>query len=166
VIGKERSPKDDQLAVHADPVWSDKQDTVVYAPLEESVDVRWEELPARQVSGTIFEICCIPFFVYDISLGDHVEIISDSTEIDRVVGRVVNTRGHYTFRLWFGESPEPTDPGKVIEEVARCGGDIEWSSKNLLAIDVPAGSSQRFADYLFEQAERGEFVYETGRTSE
>jgi hypothetical protein len=34
---------------------------------------RDEQLWARQVGDRRFEICCIPFFVYDMALGDVVE---------------------------------------------------------------------------------------------
>jgi hypothetical protein len=39
--------------------------------------VTTEQLWARQVGDRHFELCCIPYFVYDLALGDVVEIDAD-----------------------------------------------------------------------------------------
>jgi hypothetical protein len=55
-------------AVHGNPVWGDRADFVIGAPLPEHGHA--EQLPARQLSDQRFELCAIPFFLYDIALGE------------------------------------------------------------------------------------------------
>ena len=47
----------------------------------------------------MFEICCIPFFVYDLALGDLVE-----TNADYSVTLRHAPSGRFVFRVWFGDS--------------------------------------------------------------
>ncbi len=50
---------------------------------------------------TEFTICCIPFFVYDIALGDTVGTDDSST-----VRKVVKRSGRHVARVWFGDNDE------------------------------------------------------------
>jgi hypothetical protein len=142
-------------AVHPDPVWRDRADFIIGAKLPEPD--RAEQLWARRLGGRRFEICCIPFFLYDVALGDEVE-----TGDDYELVRVVKPSGRYVFRVWFGQSFHPREA--VAEHLVEMGALIEWSSANLLAIDAAdRGLAQSVADYLHEQAASG-LVYETGRS--
>ena len=53
-------------------------------------------------------MCCIPFFVFDLALGD---VVATSPREGRkyVVDKVVEPSGRYVFRVWFGESFQPRD---------------------------------------------------------
>ena len=53
-----------------------------------SAGVTTEQLWARRVDDEHHEICCIPFFVYDLALGDTVEV-----DADHLVTRVVEPSG-------------------------------------------------------------------------
>jgi hypothetical protein len=79
-------------AVHEGPVWRDRANFIVGAPLSE--EGRAEQLWARQLGGERFEICCIPFFVYDLALGDVVE-----TDAAQNIVRVVEPSGRFVFRI-------------------------------------------------------------------
>ena len=83
----------------------------------------------RQIDEFRFEICCIPFFVSDIALGDIVE-----TDRNYIVSEVVQPSGRYVFRVWFGESFHPRD--EIAEQLKELGALIEWSSLNLLGVDA------------------------------
>src|SRR5947209_2116831 len=59
-------------AVHSEPVWRDRSNFIIAAEVLGGGDTRTEQLWARQVDEHRFEVCCIPFFVYDVALGDVV----------------------------------------------------------------------------------------------
>ena len=152
----------DYVAVHNEPVWRDKANFIIRAYLEEE-DGRneWEQLWALRLDERRFSICCIPFFAFDLALGDEVE-----TDSGYVVQRVVLASGQYTFRVWFGDSS--TYPGikdEVVQQMEKLAVEIEWSSANMLALSArDAEQAQQVADYLHSREEAGYLTYETGRT--
>lgn len=131
----------------------------------------WKERPAYNVSSSCgredsgnnrFEVCCIPFFVRDLALGD-VVTTSATEGLEYVVAKVVAPSGRYVFRVWFGESFHPRD--EIASDLSALGSLIEWSSRNLLAIDaVDRDHAQRVADVLMELENVGHLIYETGRS--
>lgn len=143
-------------ALHPEPVWRDRSNFIIGAPLPE--EGRAEQLWARQVGDRRFEICCIPFFVHDVALGDVVE-----TDANFDLVRVVERSGRYVFRVWFGESFRPRE--EIAERLAALGALLEWSSLNLLAVDAADEShAQVIADFLTEQERGGHLMFETGRS--
>lgn len=153
--------------VHTNPVWRERADFIIGAKCsreEGSASSEWEQLWSRRIANNRFEICCIPFFVYNVSLGDEVET---GTEwgMPYMVQRVVRPSGRYTFRAWFKESRSPTARYEVPEEVNRLGGLTEWSSENLLAIDAPSDDhAWAMKNLLSHRQELGHLVYESGWT--
>jgi hypothetical protein len=152
----------DYEARHDDPAWRQRANFVIAANISEKPEKReWEQLWARQVGNNRFEICCIPFFVYDLALGDEVEV-----DENHVLRRVVQPSGHYTFRAWFGESRDPADRDRVVEVLRGKGCEYEWSSENLLAIDAATkGIAQEISNVLAEWQIEGRLTFETGRTA-
>ena len=152
----------DYEARHNEPVWRQRANFIIAADISANPEKReWEQLWARLVDGDRFEICCIPFFVYDLALGDQVEV-----DENHVLRRVVQPSGHYTFRVWFGESKDPAGRDRVIEVLRSKGCEYEWSSENLLAIDAATQSiAQETADVLAELQTEGRLTFETGRTT-
>jgi hypothetical protein len=143
-------------ATHEAPVWRDRADFIIGAPLPE--EGRAEQLWARRLGDLRFEICCIPFFLYDLALGDVVE-----TNAAHDVVRVVEQSGRFVFRVWFGETSQPRQA--VADELTGLGALLEWSSPNLLAVDAAdEAHAQVVADYLAGQEHAGRVMYETGRT--
>ncbi|WP_263731027.1 DUF4265 domain-containing protein [Cellulomonas sp. SG140] len=121
--------------------------------------VNSEQLWARRLDDLCFELCCIPFFAYDIALGDIVE-----TDERFTITRVSVPSGRYVFRAYFGESYYPRDI--MAQELESRGALIEWSSTNLLAIDAKDHShAAELAAYLQEHEDLGHLMYETGRSS-
>jgi hypothetical protein len=142
-------------AVHDAPAWRDRSNFVIGAPLAD--EGRSEQLWARQTGHRQFELCCIPFFLYDVALGDVVE-----TDDNYDFLRVIEPSGRFVFRVWFGEGFRPRHD--VASELTELGALVEWSSANLLAIDAEDEAHARtLAGYLEEQERAGRFVYETGR---
>lgn len=152
-----------EFVLHEEPVWRDRSNFIINAELsEEDRPRKFEQLFVRQVTDDRFEVCCIPFFLYDIALGD---VVATSPKDDRkyVVTGVAKSSGRYVFRVWFGESFHPRD--EVAEELKALGSLVEWSSRNLLAVDATDKEhAQRVADFLAEREKAGHLVYETGRS--
>lgn len=70
--------------------------------------------------------------------------------------------GRSVFRVWLGDSFLPRDD--LVREVEQRGGLLEWSSVNLVAIDVEdAAAAQELADFLQDREDQNHLVYETGK---
>jgi hypothetical protein len=147
-------PKD---VIHPEPVWRERADFIIGAPLPE--EGRVEQLWARRIEDDhLFEICCIPFFVFDLALGDLVE-----TDASYDIVGVVQHSGRFVFRVWLGDSFQPRQ--EIADELSDLGALIEWSSANLLAVDADGIShAQTVADFLAEREGEGRLNYETGRS--
>lgn len=83
-------------ATHPEPVWWMRSNFVIATAIDSAnTDVTTEELWARKIDEGHFELCCIPFFAYDIALGDVVEADSQY-----MVRRVIRRPGKLVFRVW------------------------------------------------------------------
>jgi hypothetical protein len=152
-----------EFVVHQDPVWRDRSNFIISVELpERDRPRRLEQLFARQLREDRFEVCCIPFFVFDIALGD-VVVTSPRSDRQYVVEKVTEPSGRYVFRVWLGDSFQPRD--EIAGELKAFGSLLEWSSRNLLAIDaVDQEHAQLVADFLAERERSGSLIYETGRS--
>ena len=122
-----------------------------------------EQLWARHLGDNRFELCCIPFFTYDLALGDIVET-APAAGRTYVVNRVVAPSGRFVFRVWFGETAHPRD--EVAAQLDRLGALLEWSSLNLLAVDArDQHHAQEIAAYLATAEADGKLMFETGRSA-
>ncbi len=105
-------PENDGVITHDFPVWRKKANFILALNLEES-DVpknwKWEQIWAMQVENNIFEVCCIPFFAYGVALGDLVTTHTLNGK-QYVVNKVVERKGHSTFRIWFQNMDRWTFP--------------------------------------------------------
>ena len=155
----ENSTSGPEFKVHLNPAWRDRANTLLHAPVSDDDPSVIEQLWARHLTGNRFEICCVPFFVYDLALGDEVEAI------DYVVEQVVKPSGHYTFRVWLGDSSDLNIRDRISTVVPGMGCILEWYSENLLGIDAESESqAQELADFLINEEHAGALAYETGRS--
>ena len=150
-------------AHHLEPAWRDRSNFIIAADISsQGTAASREQLWARQISEGRFEVCCIPFFLYDVALGDVVETPVDGPR-KYLISRVVKPSGRYVFRVWFGESFQPRD--EIGQAMEGLGALLEWSSQNLLAVDAPdAEHAQVIADFLADRESKGQLVYETGKS--
>jgi len=150
----------ERSVTHSRPAWGDRADFLIAAalgPIEGALEWKWEQLWARRISTNRFEVCCIPFFVYGLALGDEVE-----TNELFVIQRRVRTAGHHTYRAWF------TDPDariEVHETLTEWGYLVEWrySTGDLIAIDAESEkSAQVLVKYLEDHARAERLIWEIG----
>jgi hypothetical protein len=146
---------------HLNPVWQEKSNFIIKAKCsiegKENLHVE-EQIWSRQLSDVVFEVCCIPFFIYNLALGDKVHVDGKYLITD-----VIESSGYYTFRVWFN-SVNPSIRDEVTTFVNENEFLSEWYSRNLLAISA---SSERTASvlsgFLLEKERIGGLVYETGK---
>ena len=106
-------------------------------------------------------MCCIPFILHHVALGDIVETHAKNRR-QYVVNKVVKSSGRYVFRVWLGDSTFPRE--ELAEQLTALNALMEWHTHNLLAIDATdMGHAQQIADFLAEGEREGHYVYETGR---
>lgn len=155
-----------EFVVHLNPVRRDRADFIINANIEaEGLPRRFEQLWVRRLDERRFELCCIPFFIYDLALGDELETTSQGDR-EHILARVVRPSGGYTFRAWFGDSSHARARDEVIDALCDLGSEFEWHSGDLLAIDAADDlRAQDVADFLREREQLGHLVYETGRTN-
>lgn len=134
------------IAPHPNPVWP--CDSLVVADLSShGMPGRFEQFWTRRVSDTRFEIACVPFFTYDIALGDTVEVGTDG-----VIQRVVNKSGHRTLRLAVMNESEVAALHLVLHEWAlNTGLFYEWHGSGYLAVDVPPSSQGKFDTSVLDE---------------
>jgi hypothetical protein len=149
-----------RYAVHIDPVWRERANFVINASINIGGDEQFEQLWVRQLPEGTFEICCIPFFVYGLSLGDVVSTVTGLGH-DYLFDRVVEPAGHHTYRVYFDKSF--TDQDEVIRAVSSIGALVERSSTNLMAVDANDADLARLVDGLLLQWQlAGKLVFESG----
>jgi hypothetical protein len=149
----------EHVAVHSDPIWRDRAN-FVFAAHQGTKDGKneWEQLWGQQVAPQRCVVCCIPFFVHDVALGDEVEI-----DTNFVLQRVVRSSGQVTFRVWFGDQ-DVAARQRVVREIEAMNRLMEWSSENFLALSVLEVDAQQLADYLQLRENESLLQYETGRS--
>ncbi len=153
----------EDIKTHREAAWHERANYKLIMKIDSEDDIlRHEELWARQMSDERFEICCIPFFIYDIHLGDVVRIRPRDGK--NLVEGVLTPSGHHTFRVWFTSFSQAVR-ADVLAEVKELGCLTEWFSDQLLAVDASDDAvAVQIAQMLEERSERGELDYETGRT--
>lgn len=161
VVAEVNTPSE-VFTVHDQPVWRDRANFIVNAPLTELG--RFEQLWCRQDAEDEFEVCCIPFFLYDVALGDTIQTRA-ANDRKYVMSRVVSRSGRFVFRVHF-ERSMLRNRDDVTQKLAEMGALQEWSSASLAAVDAEdAHHAQELADYLFRQEQAGRLVYETGNSA-
>ncbi len=150
----------DVFHTHEHPVWRDRSDFIVVVALPEHRHL--EQLWVRRIGEDTFEVCCIPLFAADLSLGDVVRT-ERRDDRDFVVAEVVQPSGRGTFRVWLGKSNE--DIRSVAEQLSALGILSEPGSEHLLGLDVPdAASARNLAELLQAGETAGRWIYETGKS--
>lgn len=147
---------------HPSPAWREKADFLFHAEVPAGDQPpRFEQLWGRRVSATTFEVCCIPFYIYDLSLGDIVQMRVLEGE-KYIFDSVVVPSGHWTFRVLFEETNKAREP--FLNNLVEMGVILEWSSVNMVAVDVASSDAvQQVADFLWKHEQDGGLVYETGK---
>ncbi len=150
-----------RIATHDAPVWRERSDFLIFADLSSNgLEGRWEQLWVQQVAQDRFTICCIPFFTYGIALGDTVQTSAASGR-KYVVSEVVSRSGRRVLRLWLkGATRDGRE--RVLARLEARTALCEWSSVDLVAIDVKERESDKELEDFLEQMQEAGVVWEWG----
>ncbi len=149
----------DYEATHSAPAWRDRANFIFAAYLGVKNERReWEQLWGHEVAPLRYILCCIPFFVNDLALGDEVE-----TDDSYTLKRVVKSAGQVTFRIWFIRQTLEARQRMALE-MEQMGAILEWSSENLLAVSISSLREQEMADYLISYELINLIKYDTGKS--
>lgn len=143
---------------HPNPVWRQRADYIIAATVDDRERPgRTEQLWARALSGHQYELCCIPFFLYGLSLGDLVE-----TDSDHLVSRVVERSGRATFRAVLADRTSVEGRERLIRGLEASGALVERSPTALIAIDAIPQVRQAVEAVLRDYERAGDLRYEDG----
>lgn len=139
---------------HLEPVWQARADYIVRASIEGD-EGDFEQLWTHQLSQTEHLLCCIPFFLYNVCLGDVVEVRNDQ------MVRVRRPGGRWTFRAFC------LTHGSAEALFDRIGSDEflhERHGERLVSIDAAnTEDARRLAGILVQLESEGLIEYETGK---
>lgn len=146
---------------HATPVWRDKSNYVVQILLDGELgdEPEYEQLWTQLQADGSHLLCCIPFFLYGISLGDRFLKLEDGRF------QLLVPAGRSVLRIWMADVGKE-EQVNIVEYVESLGCLVERSSLNLVAVDC--SSSELLAKlriYLDGLAVQGKIQYELGSSS-
>ncbi|MFK0116154.1 DUF4265 domain-containing protein [Streptomyces sp. NPDC090994] len=100
-----------------------------------------EQIWLRPLGDGQYEICCLPFRVYGLAMGDVVSL----NEEDGSINGVIRYSGNRVFRIYFPSSTPLGDFDSVKRDVISAIHDAdlraEWSGDRHVAIHIPLGGS-------------------------
>ncbi len=150
---------------HRYPAWRHEADFVLMHALDDSEPLCFEQLWAAHCGGDRYRICCIPFFVFGLSLGDVVRCEA-AHGYDYCATEIVESSPRSTFRLYSADGID--DHAEIIKALESVGALVERSSRNMVAVDAADEQICLAAVELLQDFETsGRGLYEVGvdRTS-
>lgn len=124
-------------------------------------DASWEGLLATTGDDGKVTVQSVPYFVYDLALGDEVSTVA-SAEGPLVAVEPTRRSGMLTFRVVFDGGDDRWLQLMRDLEPRSCWFDVR--SPRFIAIAAPSEHAQAVADYLHGREQRGELQYEAGQT--
>ncbi len=140
-----------KFIVHESPARRSKSNYIARVDLSPfGFDGEMEQLWLERLDGESFELCCIPFRVYGMALGDLVSVSGDGTTVTGVIRR----SGGRVLRVLLvpGEALK-AGSNEIKREVEKLGLISEWSGDRHVAVDVPSVAD---ISSLIGVVERGE----------
>ncbi len=147
---------------HDEAVWTEFADCTVLVRIP-GVDDALERLTCRKVAEDQFSVCCLPFSLYNVCLGDTIRIVGVAPETPGVISEKVEDGGRYLFRVALTE-PGTTNMQSAASTFISMGHLVEVYSPMMLAVDAADDQAmQGLAAFLQMREDAGDWDYETGR---
>lgn len=120
---------------HQDPLWSNRVDYFIHADLDaDGMPDCSEQLAVRSLGSDHFEICCLPFYCYGLSVGDEVEA-EELPDGRSVYVRRVQDGGNGLVRAAFRSSEDAeTFHSSVHDSLVQEGLALEWNGIGYVAV--------------------------------
>jgi Domain of unknown function (DUF4265) len=132
---------DADIATHAIPADPERTNFIVRLDLtEHGMPGKYEQMWTRTDDHRLFELCCIPFFLYGQSLGD-ILVIDTKTGAHAVHAK----SGHHTIRIVFLDDEAAHTRHAALHKslVSDHGCQVEFRAGNhYAAIDIPPGTDE------------------------
>jgi hypothetical protein len=149
-----------RVMLHVEPVWGERADLQIDVVIPDVVD-SLERLVARSVGADAYELCCLPFALYDLSLGDVVEVAGLTRETPGRVTRVLRPSGRFLFRVLLLEE-DAVRMRSLESTFASFGCSLEGYGPLLLAVDTDdEAAADLVLGLLVQEAAQGGLEYET-----
>lgn len=159
--GKVTTWRDGDFVAHPD---AEAEDETVWAYVHDG-PCRWEGLLARRISEDRARLAAIPFWVYNLDLGDEVALETAPNGAP-VITDVVADGGNYTYRVRFeGAGEDDTRWRELAQALAPLGCWFDVRQPGFLAVSAPGPDADAVLSYLDAREARGELLYETGHTA-
>lgn len=157
-----------KFALHLNPIWREKANFVINYELGVEPDkpgvIQMEQLWAKRLEENRFMVCCIPFFAYGLALGDEV-LTAPKDKMSFIVQNVVRPSGHFTFRVWLGDTNPELVP-TLLRLIRQTDASIEFYSEHLFGVDSSSEEiSKQLVQILKKWEEDGNIRYEEGNPS-
>jgi hypothetical protein len=152
------------IFAHLNPIWQNEADFILQVPVSNPRNpggYYLEHLWVKQLGNNRFSLCCIPFRLYDLALGDVVEVSQHGDGVTHDLKRI-SLSGQHTLRVWFGGSTHGKCRDILLVELDKLNCLVEWESNDLMATSAPSNrEAQRVVDLLHQRQLEGCLVYET-----
>lgn len=128
-------------------------------------DVQWEGLLGRHLDDDRARVCAVPFWVYNLNLGDEVHTVRSLEEALVAVEPILDS-GNYTYRVFFTSEEDDDLSWRELQrdlEQFDCWFDVR--TPRFTAISCSPTYAQAVADYLMSRERDGDLHYETGRAA-
>ena len=142
---------------HFNPIWKTRADFIIAGSVHVDDETIIEQLWAKRLDSHLFELCCIPFHLYNLSLGDTVHVNDDF-----VVDQLITPSGRYVFRVF--KEDGSLRGNEMVNQVERLGGAFEWNTDSFAAVDaVNLSCASAIARLLMDLQGAGQIHFDTGR---
>lgn len=139
-------------AIHQRPIWGSRADARIEVDLSiYGMPGKTEVVDVETGAGGVFTICCVPFFIDNIALGDVVTWDQTSRSV-----RVSAASGHAVLRI---ATVDPSDERECYSfihawlEMERLY--HEWRGYGYVVIDIPSGRRMELPTPLREREQHG-----------
>ena len=149
------------IATHLRPVWAAEADFLIMAVLPDPpLEGKWEQLWTQRVSEDEFRVCCIPFFIYGIALGDVVRTTPQNGK-KFVIEQVTQRSGRGVLRFWTKHA-RPEHIARLHAVINQSCYLAESYGEHLLAIDLNSDGPHPDLDELCSQSVDLGIIFERG----
>jgi hypothetical protein len=151
---------DKTYIVHESPALMSAQQYIAHVDLAPfGLEGELEQLWLGDLGDGVYELRCIPFRAYGLSLLDRVAVVND------MVSAVIQPSGHRTLRALIVPEPAGASTMAIGERFTQLARQekllFEWSGDRHVAIDFPPDSGpQSISDFVVEQKQAGNVYWE------
>ncbi len=122
-----------------------------------------ESMWAAELGGDLYGLRNIPFYAYDLNVGDVVRAIPESPDVKPENQEVVRRSGNRTLRVWFKK--EAVAAGRALELLQSLKNEhvsFESATEYFFALDLgPEADTTQVREVLDEWERLGWIAYET-----